>query len=305
MHKANYIHMRPSISLGSAQFGLDYGITNSGGKVSHVTVSEVLEAAHKYGIKYIDTAQVYGDAQKVIGNSHGQADNFKITSKLSPQKFNTFSSKHYHIWDNEFHETLSQLRVASLDAYLVHDVRDLSKNGSTHLIDWLLSLKCQGLVNRLGVSIYDIHDLVGVPNGLLDVIQVPFSLYDQRFFEESAKAKIAINDSHIQARSIYLQGILLASSAEWPSWVSNDAITTHRRLENFAQEMHLTLLQLTVDFIKSRDDLDSFVVGICSIEQLDELMLAYSKPQILTSSEWKQWHLNFDPIIDPRYWPSS
>ena len=44
------------ISIGTAQFGLDYGITNSKGKVNKNTVAKILDQASLFGINNLDTA---------------------------------------------------------------------------------------------------------------------------------------------------------------------------------------------------------------------------------------------------------
>ena len=55
------------ISLGTAQFGLDYGISNKSGKIEPKEVDKILSFAKKNGIKSIDTAQAYGESETVLG----------------------------------------------------------------------------------------------------------------------------------------------------------------------------------------------------------------------------------------------
>ena len=53
--------------LGTAQFGLNYGVSNTSGKTLECQVSEILDLALKSGIDTLDTARSYGDSEKVIG----------------------------------------------------------------------------------------------------------------------------------------------------------------------------------------------------------------------------------------------
>ena len=55
------------LALGTVQFGMDYGI-NSGIKVEQNEVLKIVNLARKSGIKLIDTAQLYGSSEKVLGN---------------------------------------------------------------------------------------------------------------------------------------------------------------------------------------------------------------------------------------------
>ena len=57
--------MSPSLCLGTAQFGLAYGITNKAGQVSEATVKSLLAQAYQAGVRWLDTAQVYGNAEAV------------------------------------------------------------------------------------------------------------------------------------------------------------------------------------------------------------------------------------------------
>ena len=56
------------LSLGTVQFGLNYGISNKGGKVKVEEVRKILELAKNSNIDLIDTAISYGDCEKVIGD---------------------------------------------------------------------------------------------------------------------------------------------------------------------------------------------------------------------------------------------
>ena len=56
------------LALGSAQFGLAYGISNSHGKVSMNEVFRILTLAKSLGINTIDTASAYGNSEDVLGS---------------------------------------------------------------------------------------------------------------------------------------------------------------------------------------------------------------------------------------------
>ena len=50
------------IVLGTAQFGLQYGIANRIGRIAKKEVFAILEFAHKEGIDTLDTAYSYGES---------------------------------------------------------------------------------------------------------------------------------------------------------------------------------------------------------------------------------------------------
>ena len=59
--------MISKISIGTAQFGLDYGISNQRGKVPFSDVENIIELAYSRGIDKLDTASAYGKSEKVLG----------------------------------------------------------------------------------------------------------------------------------------------------------------------------------------------------------------------------------------------
>ena len=55
------------LALGTAQFGMNYGIANKTGKLSDKEIKRILNYALLKGINTIDSAEVYGDCEKRLG----------------------------------------------------------------------------------------------------------------------------------------------------------------------------------------------------------------------------------------------
>jgi aryl-alcohol dehydrogenase-like predicted oxidoreductase len=72
-----------SLVLGTVQFGLNYGINNQSGKPETEEVRELLSIASSEGIRELDTAQGYGDAESVLKKTLSAKSNFLIHSKFS------------------------------------------------------------------------------------------------------------------------------------------------------------------------------------------------------------------------------
>ena len=54
--------------IGTAQFGMSYGIANYNGLVGKIEVEKILNYAYKAGINTIDTATGYGNSEDIIGH---------------------------------------------------------------------------------------------------------------------------------------------------------------------------------------------------------------------------------------------
>lgn len=69
------------IALGTVQFGLDYGVSNAKGMVPFDEVKNILALCEQSGIDTLDTAQGYGESERVLGKF--DLTKFKIVTKLS------------------------------------------------------------------------------------------------------------------------------------------------------------------------------------------------------------------------------
>ena len=96
--------------LGSAQFGVNYGISNQKGKTKFTEVKKILNFAKVSKIKFIDTAISYGDSEEILGKTG--INNFKFISKL-PKIPNNINDIDYWVQDN-VEASLTKLKVQNL-----------------------------------------------------------------------------------------------------------------------------------------------------------------------------------------------
>ncbi len=296
--------MIPYPIIGSAQFGLPYGITNDFGQVAFNDVIKILNLTYSSGIRFIDTAEMYGNSIEVLGKYFKTHYHFEVINKFPAQSKKSFYESDILLWDEQFINSLNKLGVNKIDAYLLHSSYDLKKKGANFLLNWLISLRERGLVKRIGLSVYDSNELDGIDLKKFQLIQLPFSIYDQRFLIDGTIGTLKSLGLSIHARSIYLQGLLLIDSAKWPKWVDFDIKKHHQCLENLAKKYNYSLLELCLAFISSHSFLEGYVVGICNLTQLKELILGVSSICTLNDLEWNKWAINKSEFINPRTWPS-
>ena len=295
--------MTPQLCLGTAQFGLAYGITNAAGQVPEAEVAELLLQAEDAGILWLDTAQAYGNAEAVLGRQLPAAHGFRLISKLPAQPQQEFSALDVDAWELALRASCQRLGVEGLDALLLHAPADLGKPGGHHLQRWLLGLRERGLVQRLGVSIYAAADLEGVNPALLDLVQLPLSLLDQRLLQDGTLARLRAGGTAIHARSLYLQGLLLTPALQWPDWVNPEARAHQQALEALSVQRGCRLIDLALGFAREQTDLEAVVLGLCSVQELRELQAAWSATSPWQQGEWRTWALQDPGILDPRRWP--
>ena len=200
------------IVIGTANFGMDYGIGHNQNKLIDSDIIEILKTAKKLGIDTIDTAISYGNSLNRLGEL--RIYNFKIITKFPKIP----DDKKQTNWFNEqIDGTLKQLDVNSLEAILLHYPKDILENKNSELIHFLLNLKNQGVTKKIGVSIYEKNEL----NEILEIfkpeiIQCPINIFDNRLLEQNYLEKISNKGIEIHIRSIFLQGLLLFKKEEIP-----------------------------------------------------------------------------------------
>ncbi len=261
----------PEICLGTAQFGLDYGLTNKYGKIKKTQVKDILKSALDSHIKFLDTAQAYGEAEKIIGQNLTNKSDFKIISKINTN-INYENSKNFvEILENHLDSTLRNLSMNHLYGLLIHDVGTLRNSSYSLIKEWLISLKDRNIVRNIGISIYEKCDLDSVDLDKLDIIQLPLSIYDQRLLNDGTIKSLKKSGFKIFARSIFLQGLILQNHKFWPPFLSTKFKSHHKSFEQYVEDNDLTKLQASLSLFGICEDIDAFLVGITSKKELLEI----------------------------------
>ena len=136
--------------LGTVQFGLPYGIANQRGQVSSEDAKEIIALARLSGIDTIDTAIAYGESEVCLGGVG--LDGFKVITKLPAMPDNVVGVGHWV--HDQMQASLQRLNVKSVYAVLLHRSQQLLGPKGKDLYQTLGQLKAEGVVQKVGVSIY-------------------------------------------------------------------------------------------------------------------------------------------------------
>lgn len=292
----------PRLCIGGAQFGMDYGVTNQQGKTNISEVCKILTCAKENQVFAVDTAQSYGDSERAIGVATRGSDDYFITSKMSNVGSDVSVEDLEKYWDCQLEYSLMYLQRSWLDCLLMHKPDILSSEYGTRLRRWLDLQKDSGKVRSFGVSIYESEELDGIEREYLDTVQLPLSLYDQRLLNDGTLDYLKSMNTSICARSLFLQGLILTPENEWPQWVPHKHRRHHKMLESSLECRGFNLAQAALGFIKSLECIDMAIVGVCSEQQLLELVSSWNSPYEWENGEWLQWMISDQSILDPRRW---
>jgi len=284
------------LALGTAQFGLSYGIANHAGQVSPPDVKSMLELAAAHNIDTLDTAICYGDSEAVIGNAGAHA--FKLVTKLPAVPDSCICIEEWV--HSQVSASLYRLGVRSVFGLLLHSSSQLLESYGNVLFQTLQDLKESGMVQKIGVSIYSPDELeLLIPRFCFDLVQAPFNLIDRRLLHSGWLHRLKQDGVEIHSRSAFLQGLLLMPLSSIPAKFSawNDLLTSWHA---WLSEHEISALQASIGFSLAVSEIDRVIVGAESVLQLNEIIdaaqtIPESFPDLLCKDENlinpSRWHL--------------
>ena len=278
------------ISIGSAQFGMKYGINNKLGKPSLAEIKKILNFAEKLGIRNIDTAVSYGKSEEVLGKAG--VKNFKITSKLP---FIASNKKNYI--QKIVKKSLMKLKKRYLENLLIHNSKNLNVN-TGKILSEMRKLKKKGMVKQIGASITNLKDLVPfLKNHEVDIIQVPYNILDRRIEKNEIKNILLKKNIKVQIRSIFLQGLLFKKFKNLDSNFQNMLIKNKKikKFLNSAKSIKITkMLNLPYNY----KNCENIIIGIERLKQLEQIS-KIKKVSPYIAENLKTYN---DKIINPSLW---
>ena len=297
----------PLLCLGTAQLGLNYGITNKIGKLKETDAKKIIMKAVSEGIKFFDTAQDYGRSEELLGDTLSSFRDSKIINKFSYKSNKTWSTFDTKNWERNFQHSLLKLKATSIDSFLVHNCRDLNRKDSRFLIQWLDSLKERSLVRRIGVSIYNPKEIDFLPLEKLDIIQLPLSIFDQRFLDNGIINHLVSLNISVHVRSIFLQGLILQKPENLPNFLSPDFKLHHHMFYDSLKKSCQTPLEASLDFIYRCKGIEAILFGVTNLSELISIIktwnsVQYSNVEVLDHDD-SFWAWNKTNETDPRTWP--
>jgi aryl-alcohol dehydrogenase-like predicted oxidoreductase len=288
------------LGLGTVQFGLPYGISNTTGQTSIKEVKKILKIATNYNIKIIDTAAQYGQSEEVLGKSLDKKNNFKIITKISYSNSSAIIKSDINSVNILLNNSLKKLNQKNIYGILIHNTKDIfSKNGDL-LFKELINLKKDGFVNKIGFSVYSTEEIdLLLKYFEFDLIQLPINIFDQKLIINGWLKKLKSKNIEIHARSIFLQGLLLMN----PKNVNTFFSPIVQKLQAYhykLKELNISPLQATIHFVKQIKEIDHIIIGINNSKQLLENINAYNNE--INKIDYTQFCLFDEKYTNPTKW---
>lgn len=283
------------LALGTAQFGMKYGIANHTGQISNISAKDLLDLAMAHGVDVLDTAVAYGESETCLGDA-GSKD-FRVITKLPPlpvhcQNINAWVHDHVDA-------SLMRLRVDHLYGLLLHNASDLLSTHGQKLYEALQSLRDLGIVHKIGVSIYSPSILLDLTSLYkLDLVQAPLNVFDQRLVSSGWLEKLKDLNVEVHVRSAFLQGLLLMSKKSIPPYFSKWDDKFSKWFQRLEQK-NISALQACIDFPLSFKEVDLIVVGVDNKSQLLDILGCMNNSP---SFDYSDLACDDEQLINPSLW---
>lgn len=284
------------LCVGTAQFGMHYGVTNKTGVVSSQQITTILEMSKSEKIRFVDTAAAYGECEQLLGKN--DLSGFQIITKLKPLPNNIGGDNENYLF-RQFKNSLRFLNQKSIHAVLVHNPMDfLGKHGDS-LFVFLSKLKFNGYIEKVGCSVYSPSEAEEISKRYdIDIIQGPFNVFDQRLANSGVLKSLQQHKIEFHARSIFLQGLLLGPISripeshlqwrdifvEWFEWCASNRASA---------------MEACFSTVYKNPAVSKVIIGVQSPQQFREVLACRKN---LDVPNFTPQMMICNDLIDPRLW---
>lgn len=245
------------------QMGLCYGINNQIGKPNLENAIQILDLAKSSGIKTLDTAESYGDAQKLIGLYHEvhETKPFNVITKLTSNVIGDVIRNHV---DND----LKELNIKCLDGFMFHSFQSFKNNANG--LSTMQLLKEEGLINKIGVSVYSNEEFEFIIRETdVDFVQLPFNLLDNRKRRGELLQEASKKGLEVHTRSVFLQGLFFMNVEQLPEKLL--PLKPYLEILNeIIKEAGNTIQEVCLAYALAQPEINKVLIGVETPEQLKQ-----------------------------------
>lgn len=283
---------RAKLALGTAQFGLAYGVAGRREAVPEKEIRAILERAIDHGVRRLDTATAYGDIEERLAGLVQGLD-VEIISKIPALPIDVSEERAINFALDTFEQSRQRLGD-KLRGVLFHNSADL-REAHGRAVWAAVSEAAARAAIPLGVSCYAPNDLDGFEMLIgMAMVQLPGNALDQRFTSTTS----TLRGVEISLRSIFLQGLMLMpiDAAVMHVPAATEALN---RWHHWCETKELSPLVAALATVKAMQGVDYCIVGVDDAAQFDQIAEAWHSSPAIAAPELVTQDLD---VIDPRRW---
>tara|TARA_R110002110_G_scaffold415719_1_gene654207 strand:- start:43552 stop:45195 length:1644 start_codon:yes stop_codon:yes gene_type:complete len=274
--------------LGTAQFGMDYGIANKVGMPGQIEINSIIQHAIDAGVTHFDSARAYGSAEKniAVGLEGGLDSQVKVITKLSPLEYLSSQklSKSFveDAVTSSVYRSMANLKTNKLDIFLLHRWAHRHEFDE-HIWACLKKLQSEGAIGEIGASLSTVEEAYqAICDPEIKHIQIPFNILDGRWLETDFQNQLKNRpDVRVHVRSVLLQGLLVDNKLIWPNINFELSQEYNQILDQFVVDFkRKNRMDLCFAYARSFDWITGIVVGVETIEQLKLNLKLFNEPKL-------------------------
>ena len=286
------------IVLGTAQFSGNYGVTRKNSFLTKNEAHKILKTLLTKKLRHLDTSIDYENSLNKINSFN--FNNWQITTKMDPKKLDFSSEQNLYLSvENQIKLIKQNSSIKTIKNLLIRNSNMILTPKGKILYKVLKKIKKNKLIINFGYSIYSFKNLEKIIiNFKPDLIQCPYNVFDRRIENIKIKNILKKKKIKVQARSIFLQGVLLKKIDQLPKFFHKWK-KLFLNFENLIKINKLTALSLCFNFVNNNKDIDEILIGVQNNKELKEILNIELKRKILMSKELLNPSLK---LIDPTKW---
>ena len=298
-----------AIAAGTVELGMSYGIGAGGDREApgeHEAIRLLLEAADA-GINFFDTAPAYGASERIVGRALGARSECAVATKVNIPKdasgVAVSGRELRRTVESSLETSLRLLQRETLDVVQIHNATvEVIRRGE--LMGLLQEARNKGSLRFTGASVYTADEAAAaIEAGTYDVLQVPFSLLDQRMAARVFGLTMA-KDVAVVARSVLLKGVLTNRSVLLPAKLDPLKEAAARACAALSTNWD-DMPSVAVQFALSAGEVSSVLVGLRSGPELRQALEAEKQGPLSHELLRKAaaMGLTDDRLLNPSRWP--
>lgn len=270
--------------IGTANFNSSYGITEN-----REPAESLLLCIWNFGIRKLDLSNKYAFGLRDLKNDK---QNWQIQFKIHVDTRQPEES-----YQRELNYAFMNMNTNNIERILIHNGDEFLYENDINVLKKLFKMTPEHV--KFGISLYDLPNLLNViESDFVKIIQFPANIFDRRLAGIKGKSQRLININHkiLQARSIFLQGLILNNYSTFPQ-----NLISHKNIfENWYHwnnSNNIDLLESSLAEVLNHQKIDEVTIGIDSSEHLKQIINVNLNQLRYTTLESIP-----DVLIDPRKW---
>ena len=283
------------IYIGTANFNKNYGFGKRSSVFQSNDLNKLFFEIQKNDSIFLETSQNYEGVEELIGRYAKGKLLDKITTKISPNRYDTSSSI-----VSKVNKSLEKVGQESFHSVLIHNTEILSHENAADIVKGLEQCTKLRMTKSIGISSYESQQMVQLKKRFPQFtdFQINENVVAQKNLKNTDLITLSNTGNRIFVRSIFLQGNLLVNYSDLSDFLIPQQEIFKKFIE-LCDSNKVSQLKCCLDYAKQISWSSGIVVGINKFSDLTDIIENFSN-----AIEVNDFSIDVlsDFYSDPRNW---